>query len=78
MTAAEIALLAQLIQAGIAAAPQIEATAVQVKGLITSLADKGAIPVATQDALHSHVDQVCAAALSGTTPPAWTVEADPA
>lgn len=77
MTPAAIALLVQLIQAGIAAAPQIEATASQVKDLITGLASKGVITAATQDALHSHVDAVCAAALNGQAPPAWTVEADP-
>lgn len=74
---ATIALIIQGIQAAIAAAPQVEALALKAKEFISELFGAGLITKETQDALHAHVDAVCAAALAGTPPPAWTVEADP-
>jgi len=77
MSAATLALIIQGIQAGIAAAPQIEAVAIKGKEFITSLFEGGVITKAQQDATHAHIDAVAAAVKSGGLPPEWSVEADP-
>lgn len=73
-----IGLIMQGIEAAISAAPQVEALVVKAKDFIASLFGAGLITKATQDSLHARIDAVCAAALAGQVPPAWTVEADPA
>jgi hypothetical protein len=74
---AAIPLIIQGVQLAIAAAPQVEAIAKSAKDFFSSLFSAGLISKATQDALHAHVDACQAAALSGTVPPEFTVEADP-
>lgn len=65
------------IQLAIAAAPQVVDIVEKAKAFITSLFNAGLISKATQDAIHAHVDAYQAAALAGTPPPEFTVEADP-
>jgi hypothetical protein len=72
-----IGLIVQGIQAAIAAAPQVESLAIKAKDFISELFSQGLISKETQDALHAHVDEICAALLAEQAPPAWTVEPDP-
>jgi hypothetical protein len=77
MNPATIALIIQAVEAAIKAAPQVEAVAVKGKEWVTSLFEAGLISKATQDAIHSHVDAIRDAFLTGSIPPQWTVEPDP-
>jgi hypothetical protein len=77
MNPATLALIIEAIEAAIKAAPQVEAIAVKGKEWVTTLFQGGLISKATQDAIHSHVDEVRDAFLAGVTPPEWTVEPDP-
>ncbi|HVX56977.1 MAG TPA: hypothetical protein VHA37_04545 [Candidatus Saccharimonadales bacterium] len=74
---ATILLLVQGIQAAIAAEPQVAALAVEAKNFIAGLFYKGLISKATQDAIHAHVDAICAAAQAGQEGPEFTIEPDP-
>ena len=74
---ATLLLIVQGLQAAIQEAPAVEAIVVKAKQFISSLFGAGLISKKTQDAIHAHVDAVCAAALAGQEPPQWTVEADP-
>lgn len=74
----QIAAIIALIQAVVTAAPQIEGVVSDLKNYISSLATRGLISTAQQNAVHAYVDAVAAAAASGNTPPEFTVEADPA
>jgi hypothetical protein len=77
MSAATVALIISGIQAAIAAAPQVKELAISAKNFIAGMFTAGLITKEVQDQAHAHVDAVCAAALAGQVPPAWTVEADP-
>lgn len=72
-----ILLIIQAIQAAIAAAPQIEQVAIDAKNWVASLFSNSLISKETQDLIHAHVDAYQEALLNGTTPPEFTVEADP-
>lgn len=73
----DIASLVTLFQAAIAAAPKVAALVVKAKEYIEALFTAGLISKEQQDQLHAHMDAAQAAALSGNTPPHWTVEPDP-
>jgi hypothetical protein len=77
MTPQEIALLAQGLQAAIAATPQVIAVAQKAADLIKELATAEAITVEQQDALQAHMNAVMDAALAGENPPHWKMEPDP-
>lgn len=68
----------QGIQALIGAAPEIEKIVAAAKAFIAGLFGAGAITIAEQNALHLQIDTWAAMWASGITPPAWTVEPDPA
>lgn len=72
-----LALIVAGVEAAIKAAPQIVEVAREAKQFITSLFNHGVISAEQQNAIHSHVDAICAAAQAGTVPPSWQVEADP-
>jgi hypothetical protein len=74
---AEIMLIVQGIQAAISAAKEVGPIIEAAKNWITTLFEKGLISKATQDLVHAHVDAWAASVASGTTPPEFTVEADP-
>jgi hypothetical protein len=63
--------------AALAAAPNIEALAAQIKTFFASLFHSGQIGKSTQDAVFAHVDATVIALLADTPPPSWTVEPDP-
>jgi hypothetical protein len=50
----------------------------QFKDFVTALLQKGAITVDQANAIHTHVDALCAALDAGTVPPNWEVRPDPA
>ena len=67
-----------LIQAGMAAAPDVIKFAASAKAFIESLFTSKAITAEQQNELYAFVDDRCAARLRGETPPHWKVEPDPA
>lgn len=71
-------LIIAAIQAAIQAAPQVEKVAKDAKDWVSDLVNGGVISAAQQDQIHSWVDATAAAIKAGTTPPEFTVEADPA
>lgn len=77
MSPATILLIIQFVQAGIAAAPEIEAEAVRAKQFFTELFGKGLISKAQQDAVHAHIDALEVAVKANAVPPEFVVEADP-
>lgn len=71
----QIAILAiQAFQAAITAAPQVEALVVKAKDYLSEMFSAGLITKEQQNALHAHVDSLCAAFLAGNVPPEFTVE----
>lgn len=77
MNSAQLALIIQYVQAGIAAAPAVVTEVKRAKTFFSDLFGSGAITIERQRALHAHVDAIQAAVMNGDTPPQWTVEADP-
>lgn len=65
------------LAAALQAAPAIGELADKAKDFFTSMAGNGLITDQQQDALHSRVDSIVAAALEGKLPPEWEVEPDP-
>ncbi len=72
-----IPLILQGLQLAIQAAPQVAEIVTKGKDLITSLFTAKLITKEQQDALHAHVDAVCAMVQAGIVPPAWQVLPDP-
>jgi hypothetical protein len=66
-----------VIQGIIAAAPKILDAYNAAKAFINGLFGAGLITSDQQAQLHSQVDAVVTAILSGNPPPEWTVEPDP-
>ena len=66
-----------LIQAAIQAAPQAIEVINNARATINALFTGKIITAEQQKQLHDHVDKLCEAALTLSTPPAWTVEPDP-
>jgi hypothetical protein len=71
------AIVIGLIQAVIAAAPDIAKAAAAVKDFISGLVGAGVIDAAKQDALKAYVDSCMQLALTGQLPDHWRVEPDP-
>lgn len=74
----DILFIIQLIQAGLAVAPQIGEAAIKAKNFISALFGAGLITAEQQGAIHAHVDKIVVALKAGEVPPHWQVEADPA
>ncbi len=72
-----IALIAQLIAAGLAAAPELLKAAAMFKEFIANLFSHTLITKEDQDKLFNYVDTAVAAFQDGQTPPHWEVEPDP-
>jgi len=66
------------IQAALTAAPAVVEIIKSAKDLITSLFTAKLITQDQQNALHAYIDAHAAMVAAGLTPPAWTVEPDPA
>ncbi len=75
---ASLPLIIQGILAAIQAAPGVIDVVNKAKDFITSLTGAKLITVEQQNALHAYVDAHAALVAAGITPPAWTVEPDPA
>ena len=71
------AIILQLIQAVLSAAPQVAELVVKAKDLIAALFTAKVITKAQQDAMHLHIDALAALHAAGIVPPAWQVEPDP-
>jgi predicted RNA-binding protein associated with RNAse of E/G family len=72
-----ILFIIQLIQAGIAIAPDVQRFILESKEFISALFGSGLITKAQQDRVHAHVDLLAAAVSGGQIPPEFTVEPDP-
>ena len=67
----------ELIRAAISAAPQAIEVIQGARATIDALFTAKLITVEQQKRLHDHVDKLCEAALTLSTPPAWEVQPDP-
>jgi len=72
-----ILFIIQLIQIGIAYAPDIIQFTKDAREFVTALSGKGLITVEQQNRIRAHIDVLVESSENGLTPPEFMVEPDP-